>query len=183
MARKKLITYDSYSECSTLTFGANEGNTRYTIGGEGEVYVSTSLPDILYQSVVLIRDEARMWMRGSFVTLGMGGEPSYSIKTSIDNDPFIDNVDPKTVVCEVKSNLGVDVTGAVSAWKIERISTDANADAVWAQRDKVKNFLGGINLYWSDDVEINDIDLNSPTTKFKITATIGKEEVTTVLSI
>lgn len=71
MVRKKIITYDYYSECYNLKFGANALNTKYTIGGKGTVYNlgDNDELDIIYQSVVIIK-EGKIWMRGEFLPMG-----------------------------------------------------------------------------------------------------------------
>lgn len=98
-----------------------------------------------------------------------------TLYTNLEGDPFIDKIAPRRVICGVRDNYGLEITSKVTQWQIERESTDPLEDATWLTRDKVRTFNGTIDLYWSDDVTINDLDPNAPTTRFHITATIGSE--------
>jgi hypothetical protein len=44
----------------------------------------------------------------------------------------------------------IDKSDEVELWTITRSSGDSNADAVWATKEKVKNFNGTIDLVWTD---------------------------------
>ena len=101
-----------------------------------------------------------------------------TLYTNLEGDPFIDQVEPRHIVCGVRNHYGLDLTKKVTLWQIERESTDPDADIIWAKREKVRKFNGEIDIYWSDDADINDLDLNAPTTKFHITATIGNDTLT-----
>lgn len=59
---KKLIHFKTYANFSTQKLSANEANTQYTVGIDGEV--TTGSPDILYQSICWIKDTQQMWTHG-----------------------------------------------------------------------------------------------------------------------
>lgn len=74
-----------------------------------------------------------------------------------------------TVVCTLM--LGdKDVTSSVTAWQVERKTTDAVADRAWAAKDKVKNFAGSITVVWADDNSEDDLG-DGDTASFTFTAT------------
>jgi ATP-dependent Clp protease ATP-binding subunit ClpB len=59
---KKLIHFKNFEKFNSLKLSANEENTKYTLGVNGEVQDGT--PDILYQSVVWIKDTQKQWTHG-----------------------------------------------------------------------------------------------------------------------
>ena len=59
---KKLIHFKNFEKFNSLKLSANEENTKYTLGVNGEVQDGT--PDILYQSVVWIKDTQQQWTHG-----------------------------------------------------------------------------------------------------------------------
>lgn len=56
---KKLIHFKNFEKFNSLKLSANEENTKYTLGINGEVQDGS--PDILYQSVVWIKDIQKQW--------------------------------------------------------------------------------------------------------------------------
>ena len=56
---KKLIHFKNFEKFNSLKLSANEENTKYTLGINGEVRDGS--PDILYQSVVWIKDIQKQW--------------------------------------------------------------------------------------------------------------------------
>lgn len=59
---KKLIHFKSFSDFNSKKLSANEENTQYTLGVDGEV--TTGSPEILYQSIVWIKDTKQQWTHG-----------------------------------------------------------------------------------------------------------------------
>lgn len=54
----------------------------------------------------------------------------------------------------------IDKSDEVERWTIERSSGDSVSDAVWATKEKVKNFNGSITLVWNDtENDLGDSDL------------------------
>lgn len=60
--KKKLIHFKTFENFNSQKLSANEENTKYTLGVDGEVLNGT--PDILYQSVVWIKDVQKQWTHG-----------------------------------------------------------------------------------------------------------------------
>ena len=63
---KKLIHFNQYSNFITKKLSANVDNTQYTIGVDGTVYNvdNDNKPDILYHSIVFIKDVSKIWTHG-----------------------------------------------------------------------------------------------------------------------
>jgi hypothetical protein len=59
---KKLIHFKNFEKFNSLKLSANEENTKYTLGVNGEVQDGT--PDILYQSIVWIKNAQKQWTHG-----------------------------------------------------------------------------------------------------------------------
>lgn len=59
---KKLIHFDSFSNFNSKKLSANVDNTQYTVGVNGTV--QTGSPEILYQSIVYIKDTKQQWTHG-----------------------------------------------------------------------------------------------------------------------
>ena len=59
---KKLIHFKTFETFNSLKLSANEENTKYTLGVNGEV--QDGAPDILYQSIVWIKDTQKQWTHG-----------------------------------------------------------------------------------------------------------------------
>ena len=59
---KKLIHFKTFENFNSHKLSANEENTKYTLGADGEVLDGT--PDILYQSIVWIKDAQKQWTHG-----------------------------------------------------------------------------------------------------------------------
>ena len=62
--KKKFIHFDAKSIFSSKKLSANKENTSYQVGGVGDVLSGS--PDILYQTVVYIKDTGEMWTHGKF---------------------------------------------------------------------------------------------------------------------
>lgn len=69
-------------------------------------------------------------------------------------DNFIQWGETKHIRCNV-FDIWVDVTDAVTSWKIERETGDAVDDAAWGLRQKAREFAGEIDIVYSK--EENDL--------------------------
>ena len=59
---KKLIHFNTFENFNSKKLSANVENTKYTLGVNGEIQIGT--PDILYQSIVYIKDTKQQWTHG-----------------------------------------------------------------------------------------------------------------------
>lgn len=59
---KKLIHFNTFENFNSKKLSANVENTQYTIGINGEI--QSGSPDILYQSIVYIKDTKQQWTHG-----------------------------------------------------------------------------------------------------------------------
>ena len=59
---KKLIHFKKFSDFNSKKLSANEANTQYTVGISGDV--QNGNPDILYESIVWIKDTKQQWTHG-----------------------------------------------------------------------------------------------------------------------
>ena len=59
---KKLIHFNTFENFNSKKLSANIENTKYTLGIDGEI--QTGSPDILYQSIVYIKDTKQQWTHG-----------------------------------------------------------------------------------------------------------------------
>lgn len=59
---KKLIHFETFENFNSQKLSANKENTKYTLGIDGEIFNGT--PDILYQSIVWIKDAQIQWTHG-----------------------------------------------------------------------------------------------------------------------
>ena len=63
---KKLIHFNTFENFNSKKLSANIENTKYTLGIDGEI--QTGSPDILYQSIVYIKDTKQQWTHGQLYT-------------------------------------------------------------------------------------------------------------------
>lgn len=63
---KKLIHFETFSNFNSQKLSANKENTQYTLGVDGEI--QNGSPDILYQSIVYIKDTKQQWTHGQLYT-------------------------------------------------------------------------------------------------------------------
>lgn len=61
---KKLIHFENFENFNSKKLSANKENTKYTVGISGEVINGTDI-DILYQSIVYIKDTQQQWTHGT----------------------------------------------------------------------------------------------------------------------
>ena len=62
--KKRFIHFDAKSELNSMKLSANESNTSYQLGGSGTV--TSGAPDILYNSIVYVKDTREYWTHGKF---------------------------------------------------------------------------------------------------------------------
>ena len=69
-----------------------------------------------------------------------------------------------------------DITASLTQWKVTRSTGDSLEDKAWLARDKVRNFMGVIDLTWVLDVSVSDMG-NGDTAKFEFSAKMASGEI------
>ena len=69
-----------------------------------------------------------------------------------------------------------DITSSLTQWKVTRSTGDSVEDKAWLSRDKVRNFMGVIDLTWVLDVSLSDMG-NGDTAKFEFSAKMASGEI------
>ena len=69
-----------------------------------------------------------------------------------------------------------DITASLTQWKVTRSTGDSVEDKAWLSRDKVRNFMGVIDLTWVLDVSLSDMG-NGNTAKFEFSAKMASGEI------
>ena len=69
-----------------------------------------------------------------------------------------------------------DITASLTQWKVTRSTGDSLEDKAWLARDKVRNFMGVIDLTWVLDVSVSDMG-NGNTAKFEFSAKMASGEI------
>lgn len=69
-----------------------------------------------------------------------------------------------------------DITASLTQWKVTRSTGDSVEDKAWLARDKVRNFMGVIDLTWVLDVSVSDMG-NGNTAKFEFSAKMASGEI------
>ena len=69
-----------------------------------------------------------------------------------------------------------DITASLTQWKVTRSTGDSLEDKAWMARDKVRNFMGVIDLTWVLDVSVSDMG-NGDTAKFEFSAKMASGEI------
>lgn len=69
-----------------------------------------------------------------------------------------------------------DITASLTQWKVTRSTGDSIEDKAWLARDKVRNFMGVIDLTWVLDVSLSDMG-NGDTAKFEFSAKMASGEI------
>ena len=69
-----------------------------------------------------------------------------------------------------------DITASLTQWKVTRSTGDSVEDKAWLTRDKVRNFMGVIDLTWVLDVSLSDMG-NGDTAKFEFSAKMASGEI------
>lgn len=141
---KKLIHFETFSNFNSQKLSANKENTQYTLGIDGEI--QTGSPDILYQSIVYIKDTKQQWTHGQLYISSANIE-------AVDTSETLDDVETNTYVkyvaqsltdeqkLQVKQNLGISENTDLSETYIYDISERAISAGIGS--------INGINL-WTD---------------------------------
>ena len=88
---KKLIHFKNYSDFNSKKLSANETNTAYRLGVDGEV--TSGNPDILFQSICWIKDVKKMWTHDTVYDCSGGANIDFSnYVTQAEFVEFVDNV-------------------------------------------------------------------------------------------
>lgn len=69
-----------------------------------------------------------------------------------------------------------DITASLTQWRVTRSTGDSLEDKAWLARDKVRNFMGVIDLTWVLDVSLSDMG-NGDTAKFEFSAKMASGEI------
>ena len=69
-----------------------------------------------------------------------------------------------------------DITASLTQWRVTRSTGDSLEDKAWLVRDKVRNFMGVIDLTWVLDVSLSDMG-NGDTAKFEFSAKMASGEI------
>ena len=69
-----------------------------------------------------------------------------------------------------------DITASLTQWKVTRSTGDSVEDKAWLARDKVRNFMGVIDLTWVLDVSLSDMG-NGDSAKFEFSAKMASGEI------
>lgn len=69
-----------------------------------------------------------------------------------------------------------DITASLTQWRVTRSTGDSVEDKAWLARDKVRNFMGVIDLTWVLDVSVSDMG-NGDTAKFEFSAKMASGEI------
>lgn len=69
-----------------------------------------------------------------------------------------------------------DITTSLTQWRVTRSTGDSVEDKAWLARDKVRNFMGVIDLTWVLDVSLSDMG-NGDTAKFEFSAKMASGEI------
>ena len=84
---QKLIHFENFSNFNSKKLSANKENTKYTIGVNGTI--QTGSPDILYQSIVYIKDTKQQWTHGQLYS---GGGTSEANVQAVDTSETLEDV-------------------------------------------------------------------------------------------
>ena len=134
---KKLIHFENFENFNSKKLSANKENTKYTIGISGEVINGTDI-DILYQSIVYIKDTQQQWTHGTLYS---------TVNWSVLEDPFngyeyVDLGLPSGTLW-AKCNVGAEKEsdyGLYFQW----------GDVVGYRSDQVGSEEGKKYFYWTD---------------------------------
>lgn len=69
-----------------------------------------------------------------------------------------------------------DITASLTQWKVTRYTGDSVEDKAWLARDKVRNFMGVIDLTWVLDISLSDMG-KGDTAKFEFSAKMASGEI------
>lgn len=69
-----------------------------------------------------------------------------------------------------------DITASLTQWRVTRSTGDSVEDKAWLEKDKVRNFMGVIDLTWVLDVSVSDMG-NGDTAKFEFSAKMASGDI------
>lgn len=110
---KKLIHFNTFENFNSKKLSANVENTQYTLGVNGEI--QTGSPEILYQSIVYIKDVKLQWTHGQLFD-------SDANVQAVDTTETLEDINTNTYIkyvaqtlteeqkSQVRSNIGVDLS-------------------------------------------------------------------------
>ena len=93
---KKLIHFNTFENFNSKKLSANIENTKYTLGINGEI--QNGSPDILYQSIVYIKDTKQQWTHGQLYASAANVE-------AVDTSETLDDVETNTYVKYIAQTL------------------------------------------------------------------------------
>ena len=93
---KKLIHFNTFENFNSKKLSANIENTKYTLGVDGEI--QNGSPDILYQSIVYIKDTKQQWTHGQLYV-------SDANIQAVDTSETLDDVETNTYIKYVAQTL------------------------------------------------------------------------------
>ena len=126
---KKLIHFNTFENFNSKKLSANIENTKYTLGVDGEI--QNGSPDILYQSIVYIKDTKQQWTHGQLYV-------SDANIQAIDTSETLDDVETNTYVkyvaqsltdeqkSQVRSNIGVNLTDYAKKSNLSNVATSGS---------------------------------------------------------
>ena len=105
---KKLIHFNTFENFNSRKLSANAENTQYTIGINGSI--QTGSPDILYQSIVYIKDTKQQWTHSQLYNCSEGSSSDANVQ-AVDVGDVIDDVNveyaTKTYVDDKVANISL----------------------------------------------------------------------------
>lgn len=126
---KKLIHFNTFENFNSKKLSANIENTKYTLGIDGEI--QNGSPDILYQSIVYIKDTKQQWTHGQLYASAANIE-------AVDTSETLNNVETNTYVKYVvqtlteeqkeqaRSNIGVNLTDYAKKSNLSNVATSGS---------------------------------------------------------
>lgn len=152
---KKLIHFNTFENFNSKKLSANIENTLYTLGVDGEI--QSGSPDILYQSIVYIKDTKQQWTHGQLYSCKIpeinqieGLEEALSTK----QDKLVSGTNIKTI----------NGTSILGSGDISFNNATITTDGLMSSTDKVKiDSIGDVNLLQTENktsivLAINEIN-------------------------
>ena len=137
---KKLIHFDKFNTFNSKRLSANANNDQYTIGISGEKFSGS--PDILYHSIVYIKDTKQQWTHGQLyhgnlppeLSGGSAAEEKPTLVGGVSISDYNLSVDKKTL----SAGSNISISGTKDSIIISATdTTDININALSADDDVV----------------------------------------------
>lgn len=160
--QKRFIHFKKFSDFNSKKLSANEANTQYTVGVDGEV--EDGAPDVLYQSYCWIKDTKQQWTHGQLYD-GSVAIPDWSEEDS-ESKSFIKN---KTHYATVLNALGEVNLGGYEANAI--LFTKLAVGAAYKITNQIINSRDKAVLFTAKDGLEIIIPANGPTQRAVCEAT------------